>query len=201
MTTVVPIVEGHGEVEALPILLRRMGAQLTPSVELKTQMPIRVKRDRFLNENEPSEFNRIIKLAAQKCDENGWILILLDADDDCPAELGAKIYARAKALIAHKPISVVLANREYEAWFLAAATSLDGQRGFSLESNPQAIEPESIRGAKEWMGARMVSGKYRETTDQPAFSATMDISMAYNNSRSFRKLYEECQKNMTTTQA
>lgn len=34
----------------------------------------------------------------------------------------------------------------------------------------------------------MTAGRYRETTDQPAFSAIMDLSQAFDLSRSFRKL-------------
>ena len=45
--------------------------------------PIRVRRDQFLNRDK--EFSRHLSLAAGKCGEDGWILILLDADDDCPA--------------------------------------------------------------------------------------------------------------------
>ena len=94
---------------------------------------------------------------------------------------------RARGIVPHRAVSVVFANREYEAWFLAAAESLQGQRGFGFEKTP-AFEPERLRNAKGWLGERMTGGKYRETTDQPAFSARMDLSQAFDLSRSFRKL-------------
>jgi hypothetical protein len=192
MTTIVPIVEGDGEVAALPILLRRLCQWLTPSLHVNVSMPIRVRRDRFLNVD--TEFRRMLEFAASKCRDDGWILILLDADNDCPAVLGKVIHARAQAIVPHRRISVVLANREYEAWFIASAKSLDGQRGFAIGAGT-APAPESLRGAKEWLSARILNGKYREVTDQPAFSALMNLSDAQVSSRSFRKLCDEWLKN------
>ena len=119
MTAVASIVEGDGEVAALPVLLRRLGEWRTPDVVAHVLPPIRVYKDRFLNRAE--EFSRHLKLAAAKCGDAGWILILLDADDDCPAVKGAEILGKAKTVVPHRRVGVVLANREYEAWFIAAA--------------------------------------------------------------------------------
>lgn len=193
MIPVVAIVEGDGEVAAAPILLRRLGVWLTPQFAVEVPHPIRVRRDRFLNRDE--EFRRMLLLAAAKCGAGGWILVLLDADDDCPAELGPRILQRAQAVVAHRRVSVVLANREFEAWYLAAAKSLDGKRGFSLmESVVDA--PDAVRNAKGWLSKRMGTGRYRETTDQPAFAAVVDLQLAYDNSRSFRKLCSEWTKQL-----
>jgi hypothetical protein len=182
---VVAIVEGDGEVVALPVLLRRLAAWRSPQMHVEVPTPIRVRRDRFLNREE--EFRRHLALAAAKCEADGWILVLLDADDDCPAQSGPVILARARAVVPHRRVSVIFAKREYEAWFIAAAASLDGHRGFSLNAGELA-DAEVPRDAKGWMRARMASGAYSEITDQPAFSARIDMSMAYERSRSFRKL-------------
>lgn len=195
---VASIVEGDGEVAALPVLLRRLGEWRTPGAFAQPLTPIRVRRDRFLNRDE--EFNRYLLLAAAKCGEDGWILVVLDADDDCPAELGAQILGRAQACVPHRRISVVLANREYEAWFIAAAQSLNGQRGFDF-APMDAIDPETPRDAKGWIKARMASGTYGEATDQPAFSALIDLQQAYDGSRSFRKLCREWHRQVAMAQA
>lgn len=180
----------------MPILLRRLNLWLSPGEYLEVPPPIRVHRDRFLNRDE--EFRRHLLLAAGKCGDCGWILILLDANDDCPADLAPRVLERARLLVPHRPISVVLANREYEAWFIASAASLDGYRGFSF--SPQAlVEAERPRNAKGWMGERMSGGTYRETTDQPAFSARMCLQAAFDHSRSFRKLCGEWQKQQCRT--
>lgn len=193
MSSVATIVEGHGEVAALPVLLRRLCEWCTPHVQVDVPNPIRVHRDRFLNREE--EFRRHLLLAAQKCGDDGWVLVLLDADDDCPAELGEQILRHAQQYIAHRRVSVVLANREYEAWFIAAAESLQGCRGFVSDLD-DAMDAERPRDAKGWMRQRMVSKSYGETTDQPAFSAQMDLRQAFAGSRSFRKLYGEWMKRM-----
>lgn len=188
------IVEGDGEVAALPILLRRLQQWQTPESFTEVLTPIRVRRDRFLNRDE--EFRRHLLLAAAKCGAEGWILVLLDADDDCPKQLAPSVLQRARVCVPHRPISVVLANREFEAWFIAAAKSLDGHRGFSFDQT-DATDAEVPRNAKGWIKARMAGGIYDETTDQPAFSARIDLQLAYERSRSFRKLCDEWNRQLT----
>lgn len=118
----------------------------------------------------------------------GAVLILFDGDSDCPAELGPTVQRWATEAADGVPCAVVLAHREYEAWFLAAIESLRGQRGVRTDAEPHPA-PEDPRGVKEQLEARMHSGSsYLETADQPAFSATFSLSVAYRRSRSFRKL-------------
>jgi len=194
MMAVASIVEGDGEVAALPVLLRRLGQWRGTRGHVDVLPPIRVYKDRFLNR--PEEFSRHLKLAAAKCGDAGWILILFDADDDCPAQKGATVLVQAQAIIPHRRVAVVLANREYEAWFIAAAESLNGCRGFQSHANDAQVDPEMPRNAKGWVRERMPAGAgYGETTDQPAFSARFDLDLAHQRSRSFRKLCSEWDKN------
>lgn len=188
MISIATIVEGDGEVHALPVLLRRLLEWKPAPVFVQPLPPIRVRRDRFLNREE--EFRKQLLLAAAKCGEQGWILVVLDADDDCPATLGADIYRRAQQHVAHRRLSVVIANREFEAWFIAAAQSIDGYRGFRLPLGA-TVDAESPRDAKGWLRGNMEGGAYRELLDQPAFSAMIDLQQAFDNSRSFRKLCKE----------
>lgn len=185
------IVEGDGEVLALPILLRRLNAQFNPGLWINPLRPIRVRRDRFLNREE--EFRRHLLLAAAKAGASGWILVLLDADDDCPAELGRSILDKARRHVAHCKLSVVLANREFEAWFIASATSLDGVRGLAVPFADRKVEAEAYRDAKGWLGKRMV-GSYNPILDQPALTQVFDLDEAQTRSRSFRKLCREWRK-------
>lgn len=197
MISVAAIVEGDGEVAALPVLLRRLGEWRTPQVPSQVLPPIRVQKNRFLNR--PEEFRRHLLLAAAKSGPSGWILVLLDADDDCPVTKGKEILTLARAEVPHRPVAVVLANREYEAWFIASAQSLNGHRSFMSRAGDQATDSDIPRDAKGWMRERMSTSAYRETTDQPAFSARMDLAAAFEKSRSFRKLCNEWTKNMTAS--
>lgn len=190
MIQIASIVEGDGEVSALPVLLRRLASEWRSTVSVNPLQPIRVRRDKFLNKED--EFRRQLLLAAAKSGDGGWILIVLDADDDCPAKLGKEIYDRAQQYVAHRRLSVVLANREFEAWFIAAAHSLCGVRGFSPLPD-EVVQAEVPRNAKGWMRERMQSGTYSEILDQPAFAAQIDLQQAFDNSRSFRKLCKEWQ--------
>lgn len=118
------------------------------------------------------------------------ILVLLDTDGEiCPAQRGPVLLEEVRQRAGVMPCELVLAECEFETWFLAAAESLAGQRGLpeDLRSPPA---PESIRGAKEWLSRRMPAGRrYRETIDQPALAAVFDLEMARGNSPSFDKFW------------
>jgi hypothetical protein len=87
----------------------------------------------------------------------------------------------------------VVANREYEAWFIAAANSLAGKSGLP-DDLPAHEAPETLRDAKGWFTSRMGPGKrYVETRHQPAFTATFSIAEA-RSARSFRKLEREVKR-------
>jgi len=178
-----PIVEGQGEVGAVPELLRRF-IQESGEYGLVIGNPIRRKKSELIRE-EP--LRRAVRLALlnRNCKA---ILILFDSDDSCPKELAPEVEKWAKAEAGRVPCAVVMANREYEAWFLAAMTSLRGKRGIR-EDAVYDQDPESRRGAKEAVEACMQHGRtYSETADQTPLTATFNMSAAYAKSRSFRKM-------------
>lgn len=181
---VVCIVEGHGDVQAVPILLRRIAEAISPDSPIDTPHPIRVPRSRLLKEG---EIERAVELAARQSTANDAILILLDADDDCPAELAPRILTRAHGARRDRRTGVVLANREYEAWLLAAAESIAQLRGLGANLMPPE-DPEAIRGAKEWLSQHMSASSYRETIDQAPLTARMDLEAA-RRAPSFDKLW------------
>lgn len=81
--------------------------------------------------------------------------MLLDADDDCLVKLGAELLARAQDVRPDRKFKVILANREFEAWFLASASSLRGYRGLSA-SLDAPTDPEKPRDCKGWLTAHRV---------------------------------------------
>src|SRR4030042_5362988 len=171
------IVEGHGECEAVPILIRRIAETIDPGFVPRVLPPLRVPASRLLKEG---EIERSVGLAARKLQGRGGIVIIVDCDweDGCPAEDGPMLLKRSVAARGDLPIAVVLAKREFEAWFLAAADSLRGKSGLPGDLESPAY-PESIRGAKEWLTEKMPPGRaYAETTDQPTFTAIFDMNSA-----------------------
>lgn len=184
-----PIVEGHGEVEAVPVLLGRFIAEANAVAEANAWdivigRPIRRNRNQLIKQPELAKAVGLARIQPG-CDA---ILIMFDGDRDCPAELGPTVQRWAAAVAGGIPCEVVLPHREYEAWFLAAMESLRGQRGIlqDAESHP---EPETPRGAKEQLEARMPAHKsYVETVDQAAFSAKFNFAAAHAKCRSFRRM-------------
>jgi hypothetical protein len=193
---VASVVEGDGEVVALPVLLRRMTEVIDPGRLVDVRRPIRVNRGRMLKDG---ELERYVELAVRQHQGRGAVLVLLDADDDCAAKLGPTLQERAQGQRPGSPISVVLAVREFEAWFLAAASSLAGRRGLprDLEAPPR---PEQIRDAKGWLRARRTDGlAYAPTVDQPALAAVADLHAVRSNAASFDKFWREVERLLAAT--
>jgi hypothetical protein len=181
------IVEGESEVETVLLLIRRIAANLYPELPIVVLPPIRRHRNQVVKEN---ELERAVEFVARQIGGQGAIFIIFDSDDDCPAELGPALFHRASQARSDLPIAVVLAKHEFEAWFLAAAESLQGQRGLKNELH-SPDNPEAIRGAKEWLRQQMQTGKtYRSRRDQPALTALFDIEQA-RQADSFDKCYRD----------
>lgn len=101
------------------------------------------------------------------------------------------LLARATAARPDKQVSVILANREFEAWFLAAAPSLAGQFGFPAEF-PRPQNPETPRDCKGLLTRARPKGQpYKETVDQAPLTSAFDLKMAREHSDSFDKFYRE----------
>lgn len=107
------------------------------------------------------------------------VLVLLDLDDGCAAKLAPQLAQTLRELNPPRPIAIVFAVREYEAWFLAAANS--------LWKKPYEGEPEEPRDARGEV-RRLFEPEYEPTTHQPALSAKMSLDEALQNSCSFRRL-------------
>ena len=179
------IVEGHGEVDALPVLLRRIAQIQNPGLYLDIVATLREKKSRLL---QPGGIERSLSLARQRVGANGAVLVLLDADTNCPAQLGPQLLQRCRSTQGDLAISVVIAKVEFETWLLYAAHSLRGVRGLPANfSAPDDLETK--RGAKEWFDHFMPKG-YSETIDQAALTAQFDLDQA-RHSPSFDKLWRD----------
>jgi hypothetical protein len=191
MTFIVPIVEGHGEVISLPILLRRIARAEGRWVEVNE--PLRVSSGGILNS--PEIQRKFIGTAANKArPKNGHVLVLLDCDQDmggkrraCPAELGPRLSRDLSIMRPDVNIYVTLAHKEYESWFLASLTSLRGIGGIP-DTAMSLSEPEAVRGAKERLSAVM-GRKYKHDDElQTLFTEKMSLDEA-RRAPSFDRLY------------
>lgn len=193
------IVEGHGEVIAVPLLLRRLAAQVAPARAVEVPKPIRVNRAGLLKDG---GLERYVQLAALNVGSaDGAIVVLIDADDDCPAQLAPKLVERAQAARPDAQVSIVLAKREFEAWFLASAASLRGRRGLPDDLEPPE-DAEGPRDAKGWLQRRRTDGyAYSPTTDQPALAQAMSLPEARAGSPSFDKLWRKVEGHLAGSES
>ena len=181
MVTIIAVVEGHGEVAAVPVLIRRIGSEVSPQTPLRVPRPVRAPRHRFLK---LEEMTRYVNLAARLGGPDARILILLDANGDCPAILGPDLLKKARKARSDRRTEVVLAKCEYEAWFLAAIESVRAKH--RLHDLPTPPDVEGIRGAKEHLHRMQ---PYSPTADQAVLTARFDMAAARRVSPSFDKMW------------
>lgn len=147
-----PIVEGQGDVAAVPILLRRLVVE-AKAWHVQIARPHRRPRNQL---SRKADFQKAVQVALLTPDCAG-ILILFDADDDCPRECAPEFEDWAREASHQLPCAVVMANREYEAWFLATIESLRESGGVRADAASHP-EPEKPRDAKGQMKERMEGG-------------------------------------------
>lgn len=177
------IVEGQGEIAAVPVLLQRIAAAASHATPPRVH-PFRVPRQKVV---QPSRFENVIELAARSVAPRGSILVLLDADENCPAKLGPDLLARARRARGDLKIRVVLAKPEFEAWFIGAAESIAGKCGLRADLRCPS-NPEDRRNAKGWLSRHMPHRRsYKPMQHQKALAGVFDIEAARKRAPSFDK--------------
>lgn len=197
MPTVYPIVEGDGDVKAVPILLKRIASEILLCGNLNCLQPYRLPRNKLLKTEELSRALNFARSKLRHCDPPLFTLVLMDSDADCVKEIVEKVHSDHAACIAMVPTSIVLAVREFEAWFLAA--KMNAAQHNSLREDAGVVEnPEGVADAKgRFRGAIMKPGRaYSETVDQPKYASCMDLREAQARSTSFDKLVRELRRHL-----
>lgn len=181
--TVAPIVEGHGEIPAVRTLIGRIGSELL-NTYVEVAQPFRLDSAKM---RKAEELAKAVRVQSARIRGKGGVLVLRDGDDsdiNCPVALAKSLVPKTGLVTV--PVEIVIARREYEAWFLAAAESLRSHP--SIHGDARAPEdPESKRDAKTQLRGIM-NESYKETLHQAKFSAVMDLNLAAERSRSFRRM-------------
>ncbi len=170
MTTIISVVEGDGDVAALPGLLGRI------LLEMYNRSDVLVAQGKTMVVNAKGRStleNRLEKFIqyAQYRSECDAILVLLDTDGDCPVSLAQGLLRRCEKLGLTCPIEIVCAHRCYESWFLASLDAIKGQCGIrGTAVLPQ--DAEDIQNPKQWLTDQMPTGRaYKEVWyDPPGFT-------------------------------
>jgi hypothetical protein len=203
MRRLILFVEGDGEADAAPTLVRRL---LTEQGDwhdiLLDDNPFRVGSVGKLVKEDFRDWKRFLG-ASLKRPNVGGVLLILDGDiakvsgkEFCAAAVAKSLAVAAIHVGAGETFSlaVVFARQEYETWLIAGVASLTGQRlpdGRFIERNAKAPEGNleaSPRDAKGWLRA-IVDGGYKPTRDQAALTRLVDLEVIRARElRSFRRL-------------
>lgn len=163
-----PIVEGHGDEVSVPLLLRAMA----PSVRI--HRPVRFPKTKLIKD---VDLSRAVAIARSnlKPSERGFILLMLDADSDCAAELGPRLLQTMQDSCPGTACFVSVVVREFESWIVGGHPDFD-------EPDPDRLgNPKGIISSRN-------KGRYKETVDQPRFTAGIDVERLRRYSSSFRRL-------------
>jgi Domain of unknown function (DUF4276) len=210
MKRLVLLGEGHGEVSALPILVRKLVQEkysagvdwFVDGAVIRTNSSSLVQWDRQNGKPDYSKWISRIELAARRR-EVGGVLAIYDGDfasfppgsglPFCAATAAKKMAKAALAVGAGTrfSLSVVFARSEYETWLIAGVESLAGRRladGRMLIPGGigfPAGDPEAH--GKRWLESHCPS--YRPARDQSTLTELLDLQcIRAKNLRSFRRL-------------
>ncbi len=182
MNRLVCVVEGKGEVAAVPNLCARVLRHLDIQGWVVDGNPVRRHRNQMVDEGAPGPGRLCHRdgiaraMAMARARPASAVLILCDADDDCPGAWAQSV----GQLLAERGDTgaAVMAVREFEGWLLWS------RYGYRIPA-PSSRSPEVVRGAKERLQT-LVKG-YRPTTSQLLLTRQIDIARLRAVSPSFDK--------------
>lgn len=171
-------VEGHGELGSANKLVQKIIAHdeheniyFSPA----QRMP-GVHKDDVLK--------KIVDICRLDANTEG-ILIIRDDEDNCPRELAPEKARFLRTLSPPWPIAYCIMYREFETLFVAYADEFKGKTISHLikgeirfsETLQKPENPETIRGAKEWISRAMVGNRaYKPTVDQLSLTSALNVS-------------------------
>jgi hypothetical protein len=198
---VAPIVEGHTERECVEVVVRRIWFEFLGRLErLQVLEPFRRSRSALVHRNglalRAAVQEAFLKLQAKErrdSEAHSLLLILLDAEGDCPATLAPRLLRTAHQARSDADITCVLAKRMIENWIAAGSSTLAGVNGLPDRLDPPE-NPEDFNGAR-WLDTQLRSvnpaRKYAKTIDAKILVSAMDIRGSLAVAPSFDKLRRE----------
>ncbi|MBI4706188.1 MAG: DUF4276 family protein [Deltaproteobacteria bacterium] len=200
---IVPVVEGFGEERAVPILVRRWLRHRrfdrwfdVPdyAVNAKGAGKLRAAFDARRHIG----IEHYVRAALHARPDA--ILVVLDADKACldrgpDAALGPELLGRARAIAGEVPVSVVVANRTYEAWLLAGRTALLRCDLVRRNAPLRGLrDPETRAGSKAVM-SDFIGRLYSPPVHQPELTQALSFSAgSQQRAPSLAKLTRELQR-------
>lgn len=201
-----PIVEGHTEVGCIEPLLQRIWTELLVAPDrLQVLAASRAKRDAMIDPDHPDFAAKIEEAHARMArrlrrdppgQSRGLLLLLLDAEKACPAELAPRLLEGALRVRSDASIACVMPKQMLENWIVAGAATLAGVNGLP-DPLPTRDRFEDHSGAA-WLQAQLRTGtnprKYKKPDDAEPFVRAMDLRECRANAPSFDKLCRELER-------
>jgi hypothetical protein len=198
---IVPIVEGHTEVGCVERLLQRAWTELLAApMRLQVLVPSRGKRGSLISptgthlaDKIAEAYEKLAQRLRRDSSAKGLLLLLIDAEGDCPAKLAPRLLETARLARNDADIACVLAKRMFENWIIAGASTLAGVNGLPSGLQPPD-DPENHHGAG-WLEQQLRSQnrtrRYKKTADAAVFVQKMNLEQCRTRSPSFDKLCRE----------
>ena len=182
MKRLVLMVEGDGDREAAPVLVKRILTEQDAWAHLILDpRPFVIGGFPQLARDDFSTWRRFLRAAAKRKNFGGCLTIL---DGDCKGKFDGQAFcamsaarrlsvqARETGAGAIFSLAIAIACQEYESWLIAGVESLagrnlpDGRRGVPRGITAPASDLEDApRDAKGWLNQRMATG-YNPVRDQ-----------------------------------
>ena len=194
---VAPVVEGQTEQKCVERLLHRIWNELLGGADrLQVLEPFRGPRGslvhadgKALGEAVQKAWLALDRRTARDAEGRSLLLVLLDAEDDCPATTAPRLLHTARAALPPESnVSCVLAVRMLENWIVAGASTLAGANDLP-DSLPARDQFEDRSGAA-WLEAQLRSKskarKYKKPDDAEVFVRAMALQECRDNAPSSR---------------
>jgi Domain of unknown function (DUF4276) len=172
------VVEGDGEVAALPILVRRHLHENREIYDIDVAKPKNSKGRGNLDA--PGGVERYTRHAALPDDVCG-VLVLCDADSDPVCEFGPSMQKRAEGAVPTKPVLATLAVGEFENWIVASSETLNID-GPTEDIDYEKLDAEHI--IRRWRFPK----SYVKPLHQPGYADSLDFDRVAARCPSFFRL-------------
>ena len=168
------LVEGHGEVKAVPVLLSRLGRHL--GVRTPWAATLRWKNIHLWEPRHGGRGGLLQGLQFLRHKRNvGGVLVLRDEDDRCPREVAPEVSTLIADLDLPFRTAVTLLHPEYEVLFLPCMHRMQAA-GFSTRTRWDRASWEARRDIKGWLSSQLPRGRsYKPTTDQKPMTEQIDF--------------------------
>ena len=149
------LVEGHGEVKAVPVLLARLGPHL--GVHIAWAAPLRWKNIHLWKPGQGGRGGLLQGLEFMRSKRDvGGVLVLRDEDDQCPKQTAPRISTLIGRLNLPFRTAVTLLHPEYEVLFLPC---MHRMLGFPPHARWDRANWEARRDIKGWLSSQLPKGR------------------------------------------